>query len=104
VGSTDLISRIQAGEIAFDRVIATPDMMGIVSKIGKILGPRGLMPNPKMGTVTRDVARAVKQAKEGAVQFKVEKQGIVHAGIGTSHSRTFLPTYPVEFKLVLVRR
>lgn len=82
VGSTDLIARIQAGELPFDRAIATPSMMSIVSKVGRILGPRGLMPNPKMGTVTDDVTRAVKQAKEGQVPFRVEKQGIVHAGIG----------------------
>lgn len=82
VGSTDLIARIQAGEIPFDTAIATPEMMPLLSKVGKILGPRGLMPNPKMGTVTRDVTRAVKLAREGAVQFRVEKQGIVHAGIG----------------------
>ena len=82
VGSTDLIARIQAGELPFDRAIATPSMMSIVSKVGRILGPRGLMPNPKMGTVTDDVSRAVKQAKEGQVPFRVEKQGIVHAGVG----------------------
>lgn len=82
VGSTDLIARIQAGELPFDRVIATPSMMPQVSKVGRILGPRGLMPNPKMGTVTSDVTRAVKQAKEGQVQFRVEKHGVVHAGVG----------------------
>lgn len=82
VGSNDLIEKIQAGEIPFDRVIATPEMMAMVSKVGRILGPRGLMPNPKMGTVTKDIARAVKQAKEGAVQFRVEKKGIVQAGVG----------------------
>jgi large subunit ribosomal protein L1 len=82
VGSSDLVARIQSGDIPFDRLIATPEMMATVSKVGRILGPRGLMPNPKMGTVTKDVTRAVKQAKEGQVQFRVEKKGIVHAGIG----------------------
>ena len=74
--------KIQGGEIPFDSLIATPEMMSIVGKIGRILGPRGLMPNPKLGTVTRDVSAAVKAAKEGRVQFRVEKKGIVQAGIG----------------------
>ena len=82
VGAEDLAEKINAGEMAFDRVIATPDMMGIVGKLGKVLGPRGLMPNPKLGTVTADVKTAVKNAKAGEVQFRVEKAGIVHAGIG----------------------
>lgn len=82
VGAEDLIARIQGGDIPFDRVLATPDVMQLVSKIGKILGPRGLMPNPKMGTVTKDVAKAVRAAKAGNVQFRVDKQGIVHAGVG----------------------
>ncbi|RMD64094.1 MAG: 50S ribosomal protein L1, partial [Alphaproteobacteria bacterium] len=73
---------VQAGEIDFDRCIATPDMMPIVGRLGKILGPRGLMPNPKLGTVTNDVAAAVKAAKGGQVEFRVEKAGIVHAGVG----------------------
>ncbi len=82
VGAEDLADKINAGEMNFDRVIATPDMMGVVGKLGKVLGPRGLMPNPKLGTVTMDVKTAIKNAKAGEVQFRVEKAGIVHAGIG----------------------
>jgi large subunit ribosomal protein L1 len=82
VGAEDLMQRIQGGEIAFDRCIATPDMMGIVGRLGKILGPRGLMPNPKLGSVTQDVVSAVKAAKAGQVEFRAEKAGIVHAGVG----------------------
>ncbi len=82
VGAEDLMETIQSGKIEFDRCIATPDMMPIVGRLGKILGPRNLMPNPKVGTVTMDVAEAVKNAKGGQVQFKVEKAGIIHAGIG----------------------
>ncbi len=82
VGAEDLMETIQQGKIEFDRCIATPDMMPIVGRLGKILGPRNLMPNPKVGTVTMDVADAVKKAKAGEVQFKVEKAGVVHAGIG----------------------
>ncbi len=82
VGGDDLAEKIVAGEMGFDRVIATPDMMGVVGKLGKVLGPRGLMPNPKLGTVTMDVKTAVKNAKAGEVQFRVEKAGIVQAGIG----------------------
>lgn len=82
VGAEDLMEKIQAGEINFERCIATPDMMGVVGRLGKILGPRGLMPNPKLGTVTMDVAGAVRAAKAGQVQFRVEKAGIVHAGVG----------------------
>ena len=82
VGAEDLAEKITAGEMGFDRVIATPDMMGVVGKLGKVLGPRGLMPNPKLGTVTMDVKTAVKNAKAGEVQFRVEKAGIVQAGIG----------------------
>ena len=82
VGADDLAEKIQAGEMNFDRVIATPDMMGVVGKLGKVLGPRGLMPNPKLGTVTADVATAVRNAKAGEVKFRAEKAGIVHAGVG----------------------
>jgi large subunit ribosomal protein L1 len=82
VGAEDLMERIQGGQIDFDRCIAAPDMMAIVGRLGKILGPRGLMPNPKMGTVTADVATAVKAAKAGQVEFRVEKAGIVHGGVG----------------------
>jgi len=82
VGAEDLMEQIQAGNINFDRVIATPDMMGIVGRLGKILGPKGLMPNPKLGTVTPNVAEAVKAAKGGQVEFRVEKAGIIHGGIG----------------------
>ncbi|KKB12900.1 50S ribosomal protein L1 [Devosia geojensis] len=82
VGADDLAEQIQAGNINFDRCIATPDMMPLVGRLGKILGPRNLMPNPKVGTVTPDVAGAVKAAKGGAVEFRVEKAGILHAGVG----------------------
>lgn len=82
VGADDLAAKINAGEIPFDRCIATPDMMGVVGKLGKVLGPRGLMPNPKLGSVTMDVAKAVKSAKAGQIEFRVEKAGIIQAGIG----------------------
>ena len=82
VGAEDLMEKIQAGDIQFDRCIATPDMMGLVGRLGKILGPRGLMPNPRLGTVTMDVKGAVTSAKAGQVEFRAEKAGIVHAGIG----------------------
>ncbi len=82
VGAEDLAEKVQAGEIAFDRCIATPDMMALVGRLGKILGPRGLMPNPKLGTVTMDVKGAVGAAKSGQVEFRAEKAGIIHAGIG----------------------
>src|SRR3954469_4394003 len=82
VGAEDLVERVQGGNIDFDRCIATPDMMPLVGRLGKVLGPRGLMPNPKVGTVTMDVAGAVGAAKGGAVEFRVEKAGIVHAGVG----------------------
>jgi large subunit ribosomal protein L1 len=82
VGSDDIIEKIKGGWLDFDRVIATPDMMGNVGKLGKILGPRGLMPNPKVGTVTFDVARAVHELKSGKVEFRVEKAGIVHSPVG----------------------
>lgn len=90
-GADDLIARVQSGDIPFDRAIATPEIMPMLSKIGRILGPRGLMPNPKIGTVTKDVAQAVKNAKAGSVQYRVEKQGIIQAGIGkVSFSREAL--------------
>lgn len=82
VGADDLAERIQGGDIPFDRCVATPDMMAVVGKLGKILGPRGLMPNPKLGSVTQDVAEAVKSAKGGQVEFRVEKAGIIHVGVG----------------------
>jgi len=82
VGEQDLFDAVSGGKIDFQRLIATPDMMGLVGRLGKVLGPRGLMPNPKVGTVTMDVAKAVKDAKGGAVEFRAEKAGIVHAGVG----------------------
>jgi large subunit ribosomal protein L1 len=82
VGAEDLVERIQGGFMEFDRVIATPDMMALVGRLGKVLGPRGLMPNPRVGTVTPNVGQAVKDAKGGAIEFRVEKTGIVHAGVG----------------------
>ena len=82
VGAEDLFETINGGKIEFDRLIATPDLMALVGRLGKVLGPRGLMPNPKVGTVTPDVAKAVKDAKGGAVEFRVEKAGIIHAGVG----------------------
>ncbi len=93
VGAEDLVEKVQAGNIEFDRCIATPDMMPLVGRLGKVLGPRGLMPNPKVGTVTMDVTGAVKGAKGGSVEFRVEKAGIVHAGVGKA---SFPPEKLVE--------
>jgi large subunit ribosomal protein L1 len=92
VGADDLAERVQAGDIQFDRCIATPDMMALVGRLGKILGPRGLMPNPRLGTVTMDVRGAVQAAKAGQVEFRAEKAGIVHAGIG----KASFPTEKLE--------
>ncbi len=93
VGADDLAEKVQAGQLDFDRVIATPDMMPLVGRLGRILGPRGLMPNPKLGTVTPNVKEAVEAAKGGQVQFRVEKAGIVHAGIGKA---SFTPEQLVD--------
>jgi large subunit ribosomal protein L1 len=82
VGAEDLMEDMQAGNIDYDRIIATPDMMGVVGRLGKVLGPKGLMPNPKLGTVTPNVTQAIKDAKGGQVEFRVEKAGIIHSGIG----------------------
>jgi large subunit ribosomal protein L1 len=82
IGAEDLVEQVQGGQINFDRVIATPDMMPLVGRLGKVLGPRGMMPNPKVGSVTMDVAQAVNDAKGGSVEFRVEKAGIVHVGVG----------------------
>jgi large subunit ribosomal protein L1 len=91
VGAEDLVEKVQKGEIDFDRCIATPDLMPLVGRLGKVLGPRGLMPNPKVGTVTNDITAAVAGAKGGAVEFRVEKAGIIHAGVGkASFSETAL--------------
>src|SRR5690606_31983078 len=82
LGGEDLVGIVQKGTLEFDRCIATPDLMPLVGRLGKVLGPRGMMPNPKVGTVTTDVAGAVKASKGGAVEFRVEKAGIIHAGVG----------------------
>ena len=93
VGADDLAEKIQKGKIDFDRCIATPDMMAVVGKLGKILGPKGLMPNPKLGTVTPDVTKAIEAAKAGQIEFRVEKEGIIHAGVGKA---SFPPEHLTE--------
>ena len=104
VGAEDLAEKIQGGMMDFDRVIATPDMMAVVGRLGKVLGPRGLMPNPKLGTVTPNVADAVKNVKGGEIEFKVEKAGIVHAGIGkTSFSQEALVQNATAFVDAVMR-
>lgn len=104
VGAEDLAAKIEQGFLDFDKTIATPDMMGVVGRLGKILGPRGLMPNPRVGTVTMDVAKAVKELKAGKIEFRVEKAGIVHASIGkTSMSPEQLRDNLVEFLSTILR-
>ncbi|KHL26097.1 50S ribosomal protein L1 [Croceibacterium mercuriale] len=104
VGAEDLMEDIQNGNVDYDRIIATPDMMGVVGRLGKLLGPKGLMPNPKLGTVTPNVAQAVKDAKGGQVEFRVEKQGIIHAGLGkVSFSDDELKTNFKAFTDAIVR-
>jgi len=92
VGAEDLMEQIQAGDMPFERVIATPDMMPLVGRLGKVLGPKGMMPNPKVGTVTMDVTKAVGDAKGGAVEFRVEKTGIIHVGVGKASCITICST------------
>jgi large subunit ribosomal protein L1 len=104
VGAEDLMEDMQAGNLDYDRVIATPDMMGVVGRLGKVLGPKGLMPNPKLGTVTPNVEQAVKDAKGGQVEFRVEKQGIIHSGLGKmSFSDADLKTNFSAFTAAIVR-
>ena len=104
VGAEDLMEDMQAGNLDYDRVIATPDMMGVVGRLGKVLGPKGLMPNPKLGTVTPNVEQSVKDAKGGQVEFRVEKQGIIHSGLGKmSFSDADLKTNFAAFTAAIVR-
>ncbi|MEO5377158.1 MAG: 50S ribosomal protein L1, partial [Magnetococcus sp. DMHC-6] len=101
VGSDDLVQKIQDGWLEFDRVVACPDVMGVVGRLGRILGPRGLMPNPKLGTVTFDVAKQIQEIKSGQVAFRVEKAGIVHAGVGKA---SFEPQKIVQNVLALIEQ
>jgi len=104
VGAEELADKIQKGEIEFDRCIATPDMMAVVGRLGKVLGPRGLMPNPKLGTVTQNVGEAVKSVKGGEIEFRVEKAGIVHAGIGkTSFTHAALVENLTAFLAAIIK-
>tara|TARA_Y100001960_G_C14660663_1_gene820636 strand:- start:260 stop:967 length:708 start_codon:yes stop_codon:yes gene_type:complete len=104
VGAEELAEKIQGGDINFERCIATPDMMAVVGRLGKVLGPKGLMPNPKLGTVTSDIAEAVKAAKAGQIEFRVEKQGIVHAGVGkASFSEEMLAENVHTFVLAIAK-
>ncbi len=104
VGAEDLMEKIKGGEMDFDRVIATPDMMPIVGQLGQILGPKGMMPNPKLGTVTPDVKKAVEDAKGGAIEYRAEKNGIVHAGVGKSGFDTKKLIENVEFFIETVQK
>ncbi len=104
VGADDLAERIQNGDMPFDRVIATPDMMPLVGRLGKVLGPKGMMPNPKVGTVTPNVAQAVKDSKGGAVEYRVEKAGIVHAGVGKASFEADKLAENVNFLLNKIQR
>ncbi len=104
VGADDLAEAIQKGEINFDRVIATPDMMGVVGRLGKVLGPKGLMPNPKLGTVTMDVKKAVKDAKGGSIEFRAEKSGIVQAGVGKASFDEGKLAENIRFFIETIRR
>lgn len=104
VGAEDLAEQVKAGQMDFDRVIATPDMMGIVGQLGKVLGPKGLMPNPKLGTVTPNVTEAVKAAKGGAIEFRAEKAGIIHAGVGKVSFDTKKLIENIEFFVDAIQR
>ena len=104
VGAEDLAERIQSGDMPFDRVIATPDMMPLVGRLGKVLGPKGMMPNPKVGTVTMNVGQAVKDSKGGAVEYRVEKAGIVHAGVGKASFDADKLAENVNFLLSKIQR
>jgi large subunit ribosomal protein L1 len=103
-GADDLAEKVLAGQIDFDRCIATPDMMGVVGKLGKVLGPRGLMPNPKLGTVTADVVQAVKAVKGGQVEFRAEKTGIIHAGVGKASFSEKALTDNIKFFISAIQK